>query len=105
MSLPVITPEARAAALEKAARARKERAELKNRLRCGEMSLPDVLKAAATDDVVAKTKVTDLILSMPGVGKVRAGQIMERLGIAEDRRVRGLGDRQRQALEREFTAA
>ena len=42
---------------------------------------------------------------MPGVGKIRAAQIMERLGISETRRVRGLGDKQREALEQEFTAA
>jgi len=43
-----------------------------------------------------------LLESMPGVGKVRAKQIMERLGIAESRRVRGLGTNQRSALEHEF---
>ena len=47
-------------------------------------------------------KVSALLESMPGVGKVRAQQIMERLGIAETRRVRGLGAHQRAALEREF---
>ncbi|GAA4906253.1 hypothetical protein GCM10023405_29530 [Streptomonospora salina] len=43
--------------------------------------------------------------SLPGVGKVRAKQIMERLNIAESRRVRGLGANQRSALEREFGGA
>ena len=44
-----------------------------------------------------------IVLSGPsGVGKVRAKQIMERLGIAESRRVRGLGANQRSALEAEF---
>jgi len=47
-------------------------------------------------------KVSALLESMPGVGKVRAKQIMERLGIAESRRVRGLGANQRTALEHEF---
>ena len=47
-------------------------------------------------------KVSALLESMPGVGKVRAKQIMERLGIAESRRVRGLGANQRSALETEF---
>jgi len=40
--------------------------------------------------------------SMPGVGKVRAQRIMEKLGISPNRRVRGLGTHQRQALQREF---
>ena len=47
-------------------------------------------------------KVSALLESVPGVGKVRAKQIMERLGIAESRRVRGLGANQRTALENEF---
>ena len=49
-------------------------------------------------------KVSELLESMPGVGKVRARQIMERLGIASTRRVRGLGANQVAALEREFGA-
>jgi ribosomal protein S13 len=39
---------------------------------------------------------------MPGVGKARAQRIMERLEISPTRRVRGLGAKQRTALEREF---
>ena len=102
MALPPLTPEQRSAALEKAAKARKERAEVKNRLKKAETKLPEVLKEGQTDDVVGKMKVSALLESMPGVGKVRAKQIMERLGIAESRRVRGLGANQRTALENEF---
>ena len=47
-------------------------------------------------------RVVELLQSMPGLGKVRAKQVMERLGIAETRRVRGLGIKQVAALEREF---
>ncbi len=102
MALPPLTPDQRAAALEKAAKARKERAEIKNKLKRATTTLPDVLKDGQTDDVVGKMKVSALLESMPGVGKVRAKQIMERLGIAESRRVRGLGANQRIALEQEF---
>ncbi len=102
MALPPLTPEQRAAALEKAAKARKERAEVKNKLKTVKTTLPEVLKDGLTDDVVGKMKVSALLESMPGVGKVRAKQIMERLGIAESRRVRGLGANQRTALENEF---
>jgi hypothetical protein len=102
VALPPLTPEQRAAALEKAAKARKDRAEVKNRLKGGSMTLPQVLKEGQTDDIVGKMKVSALLESMPGVGKVRARQIMERLGIAESRRVRGLGANQRTALENEF---
>jgi transposase len=102
VALPPLTPEQRAAALEKAAKARKARAEVKDNLKHDVIKLPAVLKQGQTDDVVGKMKVSALLEAMPGVGKVRARQIMERLGIAESRRVRGLGANQRTALENEF---
>jgi hypothetical protein len=102
VALPPLTPEQRAAALEKAAKARKDRAEVKNNLKRGVTTLPAVLKQGQSDDTVGKMKVSALLEAMPGVGKVRARQIMERLGIAESRRVRGLGANQRTALENEF---
>ncbi len=102
MALPPLTPEQRTAALEKAAKARKERAEVKDKLKHAAITLPEVLKEGQTDDVIGKMKVSALLESMPGVGKVSAKKIMERLGIAESRRVRGLGANQRVALEQEF---
>jgi len=95
-------PDLRAAALEKAAKARKDRAEVKDNLKHGAITLPSVIKQGETDETVGKMKVSALLEAMPGVGKVRAHQIMERLGIAESRRVRGLGTKQRAALEAEF---
>ncbi len=76
---------------------------IKNRLKHSGGSLPDVLKDARGNEVVGKMKVLDLLQSMPGLGKVRAKQLMDRIGIAETRRVRGLGVNQIAALEREFT--
>lgn len=96
--LPTLTPEQRAAALEKAARARTQRAEVKNNLKRGATTLPAVLDYAAGDEVIARMKVSVLLESLPGVGKIRAAQAMERLGISESRRVRGLGASQRAAL-------
>lgn len=101
-ALPPLSPEQRADALLKAAAARVKRADVKNRLKHGTVTLADVIKEAGTDDTIGKIKVSALLESMPGVGKVRAGQIMERLGIAGSRRIRGLGDKQRAALEAEF---
>jgi len=102
VALPPLTPDQRAAALEKAARARKERAELKNRLKHGSITLRQVLALGQTDDIIGKMKVSALIESLPGVGKVRARQIMERLGITDSRRVRSLGASQRTTLEDEY---
>jgi transposase len=102
VALPPLTPEQRAAALAKAAEARQVRAEVKNRLKHSGGSLSEVLHLGQSDDIVGKMRVTALLESMPGVGKVRARQIMVRLGISESRRVRGLGVKQIEALEREF---
>ena len=38
------------------------------------------------------------LTSLPGLGKVKAARLMERLGIAESRRLRGLGAKQKEAL-------
>jgi predicted N-acetyltransferase YhbS len=100
--LPPLTPEQRAAALEKAAAARKARAEIKERLKRSGASLAEVLAQGETDDVIGKMRVSAVLESMPGVGKARAQRIMERLEISPTRRVRGLGAKQRTALEREF---
>ena len=101
MPLPSLSPEQRAAALEKAAEIRKARAELKDQLKSGKTSLAEVL-GRAEDDVVGKLKVSAVLQAMPGIGKIRAQQIMEKLKIADSRRLRGLGEQQRKALLGEF---
>jgi transposase len=105
VALSPLTPKERATALEKAARVTLEKAaraalerEVKNRLKRGSVTLREVLMQGQTDDVIGKMKVSTLLESLPGVGKVRAKQIMERLGIAKSRRVRGLGVNQRDAI-------
>lgn len=100
--LPPLTPEQRAAALAKAAVARRERAAVKNRLKTSPGSLAGVIDGGKTDPVIGKMKVTELLEAMPGVGRVRARAIMAEVGIAESRRVRGLGANQVAALLRRF---
>lgn len=93
---PALTPEQRAAALEKAKEARAARAEVKHRLKMGSLSLADAL---ASDDVnIGKLKVVSMLESLPGVGKVKARKVMDEIGIADNRRVQGLGAQQRQSL-------
>ncbi len=99
MSLPpALSPEARQAALVKAAEARRVRAELKDRLKMGSVTFPEVVKLAATDDVVGKTKVLAVLESLPGLGKVKARKILDEVGIADSRSLRGLGEKQKAAL-------
>jgi hypothetical protein len=105
VALPPLTPEQRAAALEKAAAARKARAELKVRLKTSGTSLDEVLAAGDSDEAIGKMKVIAVLEARPGVGKVRAQRLMEKLEISPSRRVRGLGAKQREALHREFGGA
>ena len=95
---PSLSPEQRQAALEKAGIARRARAELKERLKMGSVSLAEILQQAEGDDIIGKTKVLAVLESLPGVGKVKARRTMEEVGIADTRRLRGLGTQQRQAL-------
>jgi hypothetical protein len=97
---PQLTPEQRAAALEKAAAARAARAEIKARLKMGTMSLAEALDS--DDDNVGRLKVVAVLESLPGVGKVKARRTMEEIGIADNRRVQGLGAQQRHALLEQF---
>jgi hypothetical protein len=102
VALPPLTPEQRAAALEKAAAARRARADLKVRLKSSDTRLVDVLDSGETDEAIGKMKVVAVLEAMPGVGKVRAQKLMETLEISPSRRVRGLGAKQRDALLRAF---
>jgi hypothetical protein len=95
---PVLTPEQRQAALAKAAEARRARAVVKDKLKSGELSFPQVLDLAGTDELVAGIKILAILESLPGVGKVKARRAMTEIGIADTRRLRGLGDQQRKAL-------
>ncbi len=104
MPLPTLSPEQRAAALAKAAEVRKARAELKEKLKKGELTLAELLDKAENDDVIGKLKVSSVLQALPGIGKVKAVQTMEKLKIAESRRLRGLGEQQRKALLGEFAA-
>jgi hypothetical protein len=95
---PSLTPEQRQAALEKAAAARRQRAEIKEKLKVGSLSLRELFEQGDNDETLAKLKVVSVLESLPGVGKVRARRLMQELDISESRRLRGLGRNQREAL-------
>jgi hypothetical protein len=99
-----LSPEQRTAALAKAAEARKARAELKERLKMGSLTLAELLVQADGNEVVGKTKVLAALEALPGVGKVKARRAMEDIGIADTRRLRGLGKEQRAKLLETFSA-
>ena len=97
MAVPNISAEDRAKALEKAQKVRKERAAMREEMKSGKMTLGDVL-ARRSEDVVGGMRVKYVLESMPGIGKVRATEIMDQIGIDENRKVKGLGSRQETAL-------
>ena len=97
MPLPTLTEEQRKEALAKAAEARKQRAQIKGELKSGRLSLGNLLGKSG-DDIVGKMKVSTVLESLPGVGKVRATKIMDELDISATRRIRGLGAKQREQL-------
>ncbi len=95
---PTLSQDQREAALQKAAAVRKQRAELKDRLKMGSVSLKELLDQGQSDEVIGKMKVINVLESLPGLGKVKARRAMDEVGIGETRRVQGLGDQQRRKL-------
>lgn len=98
-SPPALTDEQRKAALEKAAASRRQRAEIKEKLKNGSISFADLCQQAETDEVVGKMKVLSVLESLPRVGKVKARNLLEHAGVSETRRMQGLGKNQRDKLQ------
>lgn len=94
MAIPELTDEQRREALAKAAEARREKAGLLHSLKDGSVTLSEVLD----DPRAERIRVEALVRALPGYGRARSQRLMNELGIAHSRRVRGLGVRQRRAL-------
>ncbi len=97
MSLPYLSADEKILALRKAQEMRTKRAEVRVKLKKGSLTLHEVLNSA-DDEVIARMRVTYLLQSLPQVGKVTSEKIMREIGINENRRVQGLGKRQREQL-------
>jgi len=100
---PDLSPDQRQAALQKAAAARRQRAELKEKLKMGSITLAELLEQGERDEIVGKMKVLAVLESLPGLGKVKARRLMDAIGISETRRVQGLGVKQKDALRHELS--
>ncbi len=98
MPVPQSTPEQRAAALAKAGEARRVRAEVKELLSTGTLSLADLFERAAEDELVGGLKINAAMASLPRLGKVKTKRLLEEHGVAANRRIRSLTDRQRRDL-------
>ena len=97
MAIPQLSADERKAALEKAKAARIKRAEVRDQLKSGELTVKDVLDRK-DDPIIGRMKVSTLIETLPGYGKAKSEKVMSELQIAESRRLRGLGARQEAAL-------
>lgn len=102
MSVPVLTAEDRAKAAEKAIRMRQDRAKVRAKLQARELTFTEVLAMRESDEAVGGMRVSAMLEALPGIGKVRAQGIMEKIGIATSRRLRGLGPHQIAGLNREL---
>jgi len=71
---------------------------MKQLLKTGSVTFSELLERASEDPMLGGMKVASVLSSLPGTGKVKAKRMMEACGIAETRRLRGLGERQRSAL-------
>lgn len=98
MALRELTQEERDTARKKALAARAERAEVKKEFGAGSLSFEQVLAAADRSEAVARLKTIELLEALPGVGRVTATRILETLNVSMNRRLGGLGVKQRRAL-------
>lgn len=101
MSIPKLTAEQRAAALQKAQQMRTDRMVLRQELKTGRMSLAQFFERS-DEELIGKMRVKYLLESLPQVGKITAAKLMEEIGIDETRRVQGLGSRQKADLLAKF---
>ena len=92
MPAPTMTPEQRAAALEKARVVRAKRSEITNKLAMG-LTTPAEVLDQIDDPIIGRMKVKAFVNALPGFGKVKE------LGIPAERRLQGLGSNQMAALK------
>jgi hypothetical protein len=96
--LPELSAEQRTAALAEAGAARTARGNARAALKSDALPPSEFLQQASEDPRLAAMRVSAFIESLPGYGSARSQALMTRLRIAESRRIRGLGPKQRVAL-------
>lgn len=96
-----MTPEQRAAALQKAKETRAARSAVLAKV-AGYSKEQFAELLDSNDPVTARIKVSTLLRRFPGVGPKRADAIMQSIGIMPERRIGGLGTKQKAALVESF---
>jgi len=102
VAIPKLSEKELQAARQAATEARRTRAQFKERVREGSLTISQALDQASKDDVLAHIKVIDLLKTQRRIGQIRAEEIMAKLSIAPTRRLRGLGKHQVDGLIEEF---
>ena len=97
---PTLSKDQRADAALKAVLARKQRAEIKNMLASGDISLFDLF--ADPRDSISRMKLSDALMAVPGIGSKRADLIFTKTGISKSRRIAGVGRKQIELLRQEL---
>ena len=97
---PELSRQSRVAASAVAVANRKARAEVKDRISNGDISIFDAINDPRL--AIQKMRVADLLEATPGVGKRRSFLLMSKLGISPTRRIGGLGPNQVKSLRSEL---
>ena len=100
MQPPKLSNRFRRKAGQKAVAARQERAKTKELIATGQIFFFDLFSDER--ESISRMRLIDLLQSVPGVGKIRAEQILERTKISPSRRIGGVGPRQIELLREEF---
>ena len=100
MQPPKLSNRFRRKAGQKAVAARQERAKTKELIATGQIFFFDLFRDER--ESISRMRLIDLLQSVPGVGKIRAEQILERTKISPSRRIGGVGPRQIELLREEF---
>lgn len=90
---PYANEEGRRIAQVKSVEARSARAELRKKMRAGDVALAD-LRGRVEDPIVGRMTIRSALTALKGVGVLRAIKIEETVGVTETKRLRGLGPRQ-----------
>lgn len=98
--IPELTDEQRAEALKKAMQARTARKEFRLMLKAGGMEVGEALE----QPVAKRMKIMAFLMSFPKVGRNKALDIINAVGISQERRVSGLTERQKRGVVEQVLA-
>jgi len=98
---PQLTPEQRSLATAKSIEARRARAAFKAQIKSGVATIFDAINSQSPH--ITAMRVKELLEAVPGVGEIKAEQLMERAKISPTRKIAGLGDHQILRLREELS--